>query len=209
MLAGTSGTRETTAAKVKIAAHGLTHVDANAATCTENGNTEYWKCTNKKCGKLFADEDGTKTVTVEDVTLKATGHDLEATAQKDATCTEDGHEEYWKCEECGYLSSDREGRNEIINPVKISATGHDLGEWKVTKEATVQAKGIKERACRKCEYKETAEIPMLTADKNTDVKKAADKSAETGDDMNIALYGLLALAAAAGAAGTLYRRKTN
>ena len=40
---------------------------------------------------------------------------------------------------------------------------------------------------------------MLTADKNTDVKKAADKSAETGDDMNIALYGLLALAAAAGA----------
>ena len=42
-----------------------------------------------------------------------------------------------------------------------------------------------------------------------DVKKVADKSAETGDDMNIALYGLLALAAAAGAAGTLYRRKTN
>lgn len=244
---------------VKFVEHNYKSVAAKAETCTENGNTEYWKCTNKKCGKLFADEDGTKTVTVEDVTLKATGHDLEATAQKDATCTEtgmkaywkcrkcqklfsdenavteiespevipanahkmkrvdkhdatcteDGHEEYWKCEECGYLSSDGEGRNEIINPVKISATGHDLGEWKVTKEATVQAKGIKERACRKCEYKETAEIPMLTADKNTDVKKAADKSAETGDDMNIALYGLLALAAAAGAAGTLYRRKTN
>ncbi len=259
MLEGTSGTTETTADAVKLPAlgHAMKKTDASPATCTETGNNEYYTC--DRCHKVYKDEAGATETTVEKETLAATGHDLEATAQKDATCTEtgmkaywtcskcqkffsdknaeneikspevipanghnmkrvdkhdatcteDGHEEYWRCEECGYLSSDREGQNEIINPVKISATGHDLGEWKVTKEATVQAKGIKERACRKCEYKETAEIPMLTADKNTDVKKAADKSAETGDDMNIALYGLLALAAAAGAAGTLYRRKTN
>ena len=259
MLEGTSGTTETTADAVKLPAlgHAMKKTDASPATCTETGNNEYYTC--DRCHKVYKDAAGATETTVEKETLAATGHDLEATAQKDATCTEtgmkaywtcskcqklfsdenaeteiespevipanghnmkrvdkhdatcteDGHEEYWRCEECGYLSSDREGRNEIINPVKISATGHDLGEWKVTKEATVQAKGIKERACRKCEYKETAEIPMLTADKNTDVKKAADKSAETGDDMNIALYGLLALAATAGAAGTLYRRKTN
>ena len=259
MLAGTSGTTETTADAMKLTAlgHDMKKTDASVASCTETGNNEYYTC--DRCHKVYKDAEGATETTVEKETLAATGHDLEATAQKDATCTEtgmkaywtcskcqklfsdenaeteiespevipanghnmkrvdkhdatcteDGHEEYWRCEECGYLSSDREGQNEIINPVKISATGHDLGEWKVTKEATVQAKGIKERACRKCEYKETAEIPMLTADKNTDVKKAADKSAETGDDMNIALYGLLALAAAAGAAGTLYRRKTN
>ena len=259
MLAGTSGTTETTADAMKLTAlgHDMKKTDASVASCTETGNNEYYTC--DRCHKVYKDAEGATETTVEKETLAATGHDLEATAQKDATCTEtgmkaywtcskcqklfsdknaeneikspevipanghnmkrvdkhdatcteDGHEEYWRCEECGYLSSDREGQNEIINPVKISATGHDLGEWKVTKEATVQAKGIKERACRKCEYKETAEIPMLTADKNTDVKKAADKSAETGDDMNIALYGLLALVAAAGAAGTLYRRKTN
>ena len=259
MLEGTSGTTETTADAMQLTAlgHDMKKTDASVASCTETGNNEYYIC--DRCHKVYKDAEGATETTVEKETLAATGHDLEATAQKDATCTEtgmkaywtcskcqkffsdknaeneikspevipanghnmkrvdkhdatcteDGHEEYWRCEECGYLSSDREGQNEIINPVKISATGHDLGEWKVTKEATVQAKGIKERACRKCEYKETAEIPMLTADKNTDVKKAADKSAETGDDMNIALYGLLALAAAAGAAGTLYRRKTN
>lgn len=259
MLEGTSGTTETTEDAMKLTAlgHDMKKTDASVASCTETGNNEYYTC--DRCHKVYKDAEGATETTVEKETLAATGHDLEATAQKDATCTEtgmkaywtcskcqkffsdknaeneiespevipanghnmkrvdkhdatcteDGHEEYWRCEECGYLSSDREGQNEIINPVKISATGHDLGEWKVTKEATVQAKGIKERACRKCEYKETAEIPMLTADKNTDVKKAADKSAETGDDMNIALYGLLALAAAAGAAGTLYRRKTN
>ena len=209
MLEGTSGTTETTADAVKLPAlgHDMKKTDARAASCTETGNNEYYTC--DRCHKVYKDEAGATETTVEKETIPANGHTMKRVDKHDATCTEDGHEEYWRCEECGYLSSDREGQNEIINPVKISATGHDLGEWKVTKEATVQAKGIKERACRKCEYKETAEIPMLTADKNTDVKKAADKSAETGDDMNIALYGLLALAAAAGAAGTLYRRKTN
>ena len=187
--------------------HDMKKTDASVASCTETGNNEYYTCA--RCHKVYKDAAGAAETTVEKETHAATGHDLEATAQKDATCTEDGHEEYWTCSKCQKLFSDKNAENEIKSPEVIPATGHDLGEWKVTKEATVQAKGIKERACRKCEYKETAEIPMLTADKNTDVKKAADKSAETGDDMNIALYGLLALAAAAGAAGTLYRRKTN
>ncbi len=204
-----AGATETTVAEETLAAlgHTMQKTDASPATCTETGNNEYYTC--DRCHKVYKDEAGATETTVEKETLAALGHDMKRVDKHDATCTEDGHEEYWRCAECGYLSSDSEGQNEISNPVLIPATGHDLGEWKVTKEATVQAKGIKERACRKCEYKETAEIPMLTADKNTDVKKAADKSAETGDDMNIALYGLLALAAAAGAAGTLYRRKTN
>ena len=209
MLEGTSGTTETTADAVKLPAlgHAMKKTDASPATCTETGNNEYYTC--DRCHKVYKDAAGAAETTIEKETIPANGHNMKRVDKHDATCTEDGHEEYWRCAECGYLSSDREGKNEISNPVLIPATGHDLGEWKVTKEATVQAKGLKERACRKCEYKETAEIPMLTADKNTDVKKEADKSAETGDDMNIALYGLIALAAAAGAAGTLYRRKTN
>lgn len=187
--------------------HDMKKTDASAASCTETGNNEYYTC--DRCHKVYKDAAGAAETTIEKETIPANGHNMKRVDKHDATCTEDGHEEYWRCAECGYLSSDSEGQNEISNPVLIPATGHDLGEWKVMKEATVQAKGIKERACRKCEYKETAEIPMLTADKNTDVKKAADKSAETGDDMNIALYGLIALAAAAGVAGTLYRRKTN
>ena len=38
-------------------------------------------------------------------------------------------------------------------------------------------------------------------------KDNADKSAETGDDSNVVLYGILALLAAGGAAGMLYRRR--
>lgn len=83
------------------------------------------------------------------------------------------------------------------------ATGHDMGDWKVTKKAKPGVEGAKERSCKNCDYTETAVIPA---------EKPADedgKSARTGDDTNIALYGLLAILAAAGACGTLYRRKKN
>lgn len=39
---------------------------------------------------------------------------------------------------------------------------HVWGEWKVTKEATLDEKGLKEHTCTVCGYKGTEEIPMLT-----------------------------------------------
>ncbi len=44
-------------------AHSLEHIKAKAATCTENGNIEYWHCT--LCGTCFSDEG--KTVITETV----------------------------------------------------------------------------------------------------------------------------------------------
>ena len=57
--------------------HGLTHVEAKAATCTEDGNIEYWKCTEGEdpCGLCFADEGGTDWVHEEATVVHATGHD--------------------------------------------------------------------------------------------------------------------------------------
>ena len=93
----------------------------------------------------------------------------------------------------------------------IPATGHNFGEWKVTKEATATEKGEKERVCARCQFVEKAEIPAIGTSGTTDPAKEtqdnADKSAETGDDSNAALYGILALLAAGGAAGMLYRRR--
>ena len=42
------------------ASHKLTKVEAKAATCTEDGNIEYWQC--DVCKKTFTDEAGKKTV---------------------------------------------------------------------------------------------------------------------------------------------------
>ena len=71
---------------------------------------------------------------------------------------------------------------------------------------------MKERVCEKCGYTETEAIPALDAAKEKLAKATADKanddSAKTGDDMNVALYSLLALLAASGAVGAAYRRRT-
>ncbi|MCD7729111.1 MAG: choice-of-anchor I family protein [Clostridia bacterium] len=61
--------------------HTLTHTEAKAATCTENGNTEYWYCS--VCEKYFSDEDGTTEISVEDTVIAATGH----TFGEDGLCT--------------------------------------------------------------------------------------------------------------------------
>ena len=59
---------------VTIAAlgHDMTHHEAVEATCTVNGNIEYWSCS--RCNLNFSDEAGTKEVA--SVTLPA-GHDIE------------------------------------------------------------------------------------------------------------------------------------
>ena len=57
---------------VPTIAHTLTHTAAKAATCTEDGNIEYWTCS--VCGKLFADAGATQETTVNDVNIPATGN---------------------------------------------------------------------------------------------------------------------------------------
>ncbi len=47
-------------------AHSLEHIEAKEATCTENGNIEYWHCT--LCKKYFSSEDATDEIT-EDSTV--------------------------------------------------------------------------------------------------------------------------------------------
>ncbi|MCC8195834.1 MAG: hypothetical protein LIO49_03370 [Ruminococcus sp.] len=53
--------------------HTLTHVEATDATCTEDGNTEYWYCDD--CDKYFSDEDAENEITLDDTVVEATGHD--------------------------------------------------------------------------------------------------------------------------------------
>ena len=86
-----------------VCASHLTKVEAEAATCTDPGNLEHYKCS---CGKLYADLTANVPLTEEDVNRGALGHDW-----IDATCTEAK-----TCDRCG----ETEG----------TALGHDWeGEW--------------------------------------------------------------------------------
>ncbi len=56
-------------------AHVLERVEAKAASCTEAGNIEYWRCTMEGCGKLFKDEYFSEALTQEQTVIAALGHE--------------------------------------------------------------------------------------------------------------------------------------
>ena len=67
--------------------------------------------------------------------IPAKGHTLTAVAEVPATCETAGTSAHWKCEVCGKLFSDAEGKTETtMEKLTIPATGHAYGEpvWKWT-----------------------------------------------------------------------------
>lgn len=73
--------------------HSLERVAAKDATCEEDGNIEYWRCTDDGCGKLFSDANGNTETALADVTVTKLGHTGgEATCTEKAVCTRCGNE---------------------------------------------------------------------------------------------------------------------
>ena len=120
--------------------HELVHTDAKAATCTENGNVEYWYC--EGCDSYFTDAEGKNKVDAADVVVPA-AHKVEHVAAKEATETENGNVEYWHCPECGGVWLDADCTVAAkLEDVIIPATGHvhDL-VYTPAKEATCFEEG--------------------------------------------------------------------
>lgn len=127
------------------ATHTVVHVDAKAATCTENGNVEYWYCSD--CGSAWLDEAQTQVTNLMSVKTPAAhsyfypcdpvcqvcyeitnpdaAHDIKHVEAKAATCTEYGNVEYWYCSYCGATWTD-EALTQVTNQmsVKTPATPH-------------------------------------------------------------------------------------
>ena len=95
---------------VKTEQHTLVKTAAKAATCTEEGNNEYYTC--ETCGKVFKDEAGTTETTVEAEKLAKTGHTMVKTEAKAATYTEAGNNEYYTCTKCNKVFKDEAGTQE-------------------------------------------------------------------------------------------------
>ena len=87
----------------------------------------------------FEDKEYTSTKTE---VIPATGHTLTAVAEVPATCETAGVKAHWKCEVCGKLFSDVEGKTETtLEKLTIPATGHAYGEpvWKWNDDFTASA----------------------------------------------------------------------
>lgn len=109
--------------------HDMTHFEADGATCTADGNYEYWYCAG--CGKYFEDEDGKTEVEYTEVIIPAAGHSWTA-----ASCQSSR-----SCSVCGF--SDGE------------ALGHDFSEYIFDDNATCTADGTQTATCSRCDESDT------------------------------------------------------
>lgn len=76
--------------------HSMSYVEAKAATCTEDGHSAYWTCT--ECKKMFSDEARTTEITdPSEITVYASGHNY-----VNGVCDRCGAEDYEKL--IGYMT---------------------------------------------------------------------------------------------------------
>ena len=169
-------------------------------------------------------------------TIPAAGHNLEKVEKKDAGCTKDGYEAYWRCQTCKKLFSDAAGTAEISNPTAIKATGHNLKKVE-KKDATATEEGNSTYwFCDKCnkyfsdakaeteiKKEDTVLAKLSTVNKKeteassaktanaTKVTSTTDKttksSPKTGDSTDVQLYMILMLVSIGAAAGAGAKRK--
>ncbi|MBQ6676678.1 MAG: leucine-rich repeat protein, partial [Clostridia bacterium] len=126
------------------------YVAEKAATCTENGNTGYWRCT--VCGKYYSDAGCENEIDASSVVIPALGHDYVETVTA-PTCTEQGYTTHM-CSRC----------DDSYVDAYVDALGHAFGEWTVKITPTCTAKGAEERVCARCGEKETRETEALGHD---------------------------------------------
>ena len=101
---------EVSDADVTIAAlgHEMTHHEAVAATCTEDGNLEYWSCS--RCELNFSDAEGTKEIA--SVAIPA-GHDIGWVELVEPTASAEGMLAHYECSVCHTCFEDAYGEKEL------------------------------------------------------------------------------------------------
>ena len=133
----------------KIAHKSVTN-PAVPATCSKTGLTKGSHCS--VCG----------TVITAQKTVPKIAHTPETDPAVKPTCTSSGLTEGSHCSVCGTI---------ITAQKKVNALGHEWGEWTVTKEATYDRAGEKQRVCsRDSSHIETDEIPKLVKSGFSDVQ---------------------------------------
>ena len=120
----------------------LTKVPAKAATCTEDGNIEYYQCSDTTCGKLYKDAAGTQEITKDDTIIKA-GHKYgDLIAEVSATCGKDGVKAHYECSVC---HKNFDTNFDELTDLVIPATGKHIWELveKEVENATTHTKECK------------------------------------------------------------------
>lgn len=139
--------KEVTLKDVTIpAGHNYTsRVDAKEATCTENGNVEYWACEHCDVVEIVT-ENGRVESTQDKTVIVAKGHTMTKVETKTPTCTGDGNVEYYNCSVCDKNYADEKGEKELTTVVE-AAKGHKLTKVEAKAATYTEAGNIEHYAC--------------------------------------------------------------
>ena len=175
---GTCGETKTEA--VAKAPHTLQKTDAKAATCTEDGNAEYYTC--QTCGKFFSDAAGDKEITKADWFKEKLGHKYTDESLR-VTWDEDGKSAHIRltcANSCGTpWEEDVTLNNGITAAVKTPATCTEVGTTTYTAKVTNPTTGKDLTAA-----KDVQDIPAL----GHDMTQVAAKAATCTEDGNNEYY---------------------
>ncbi|MBQ1848569.1 MAG: hypothetical protein II135_11230 [Clostridia bacterium] len=116
--------------------HDFYRVEAVPSTCSTRGTDEHYLCHN--CDKCFDKNKNEKTTDAMRLPLDGGNHE-----GGDLVCDENEH--YVKCV-CGE---------------KLNRGAHTFGEWTITKPATEEEEGERERECSECGYSQTEATAKL------------------------------------------------
>lgn len=183
----------------------LQKVNATTATCTQDGNNEYYKCT---CGKIYSDTSAQNEKSESDFTIQATGHSygtpVYTWSQDNLSCTA-----VRTCGTCNAQETETGTAVTTVTPkdgckspettlytvtfagsafaaqtkavVTKEADAHTPSEWIVDKKATTAEAGSRHQECTECgTVLKTETIAKLTDSKaniNPSGKNDADKNA--------------------------------
>lgn len=183
----------------------LQKVNATTATCTQDGNNEYYKCT---CGKIYSDTGAQNEKSESDFTIPATGHSygtpVYTWSQDNLSCTA-----VRTCGTCNAQETETGTAVTTVTPkdgckspettlytvtfagsafaaqtkavVTKEADAHTPSEWIVDKKATTAEAGSRHQECTECgTVLKTETIAKLTDSKaniNPSGKNDADKNA--------------------------------
>ena len=111
-------------------AHKFEHHEAADPVCHRNGNVEYWYC--GECDCYFIDVEGNKVNTNSKNVVILAENELKHTAKVDASCTENGMNEYWYCDDCDCFFTDAEGKYNIAYLSLTIPAAHDYVDGKCT-----------------------------------------------------------------------------
>ena len=127
------------------------YVPAKAATCTENGNVEYWVC--YECEQVWADAALTQLTNIKNVQIAPScSYNAEAHEAIEAGCHYNGMAAYWYCANCDVFYADADCT--IVTNYKnlVIPALQDSAEYVPAKDATCDEPGnVEYWVCYECE----------------------------------------------------------